>query len=182
LKCQRTLRADDESSFCDWQLRLQPDTRIAYIQTGKDKKGDLVFLGGENFNPASITNDQWCNLHHHFIDISSGNRENLVSVIGEPVERARFLEALHHNGPFQPLGCSSTFGEARDRMENVLKKLATKENLTQEDRDLALHNIPCRGYNPIIPLYEIMAHAALSGAVNSSANTTYCDELHHIFD
>ena len=80
--------------------KSQPDGRIAYIQTGKGKKGDVVFLGGENFNPTAITNEQQCNLHHYFIDISSGNRENLVSVLDEPVERARFLEALHHHGPF----------------------------------------------------------------------------------
>jgi hypothetical protein len=96
------------------------------------------------------------------------------------MKRARFLEALHHNGPFQPLGCPSAFDEARDRMETVLKRLAAKDNLTPEDRDLVLHNIPSRGYNPTIPSYEIMAHAALSGAVNSSANTTYRDELYHI--
>jgi len=52
------------------------------------------------------------------------------------MKRARFLEALHHNGPFQPLGCPSAFGEARDRMETVLKRLAAKDNLTLEDRDL----------------------------------------------
>jgi hypothetical protein len=73
--------------------KLQPDGRIAYIQTGKDKKGDVVFLGGENFDPTAITKEQWCNLYHYFIDISSGNRENLVSVLDEPVERSRFLEA-----------------------------------------------------------------------------------------
>jgi hypothetical protein len=96
------------------------------------------------------------------------------------MKRARFLEALHHNGSFQPLGCPSAFSEARDRMESVLKKLAAKDNLTPEDRNLVLHNIPSRGYNPTIPSYEIMAHAVLSGAVNSSANTTYRDELYHI--
>jgi hypothetical protein len=95
---------------------------------------------------------------------------NLVSVINEPVERARFLEALHHNGPFQPLGCPSAFGKAHDRIETILEKLAAKDNLVPEDRDLVLHNIPSRGYNPIVPSYEIMAYTTLSGAVNSSAN------------
>jgi hypothetical protein len=84
-------------------------------------------------NPTAITKEQWCNLHHYFIDISSGNRENLVSVLDEPVERARFLETLHHHGPFQPLGCPSVFGEARDRMEAVLEKLTAKNNLTPEE-------------------------------------------------
>lgn len=57
-------------------------------------KGDLVFLGGENFHPKQITDQQWRDLHHHFIDISSGNRTDLVSVRDEPAERDRFQKAL----------------------------------------------------------------------------------------
>ena len=90
------------------------------MQTVKDKKRDVVFLGGENFDPVAVTKQQWCNLHYYFIDISSANRENLVSVINEPVERVRFLEALHHNGPFQPLGRPSAFGKAHGRIESIL--------------------------------------------------------------
>jgi len=60
------------------------------MQTVKDKKRDVVFLGGEHFDPAAITKEQWYNLHYYYIDVSSTNRENLVSVIDEPVKRARF--------------------------------------------------------------------------------------------
>ncbi len=75
-------------------------------------KDDVVFLGGEKIHPKQITDQQWRDLHHHFIDVSSGNRADLVSVRDEPVESKRFRKSLQEHGPFRSLGCSSTFTES----------------------------------------------------------------------
>jgi len=45
---------------------LIADARIAYILVGAK---DIVFLGGDSLNPARISEEQWANFHHYFVEI-----------------------------------------------------------------------------------------------------------------
>lgn len=88
---------------------------------------------------SQITEQQGRDLHHYFIDITGGNRADLVSVRDEPVERARFQKALQEHGPFQPPGCPSAFAEAAQTIAAALTKVKNKQSLTIADRDLILN-------------------------------------------
>ncbi len=115
----------------------------------------MVFLGGEKFHPSQINEQQWRDLYHHFVDITSGDRKQLVSVLDEPVERERFRKALEEQRPFRPLGCPSTFANSAQIISEVLTKLKNDEPLTADERGLILSNVPTREYNPQVRVSTI---------------------------
>jgi hypothetical protein len=57
------------------------DTRIAFVRC---PNGDVVFFGGERFTAQSITDYQWLNLHHFFVDITGRVGRDLPSAFEHP--------------------------------------------------------------------------------------------------
>lgn len=97
-----------------------PDLRIGYIRAG----ANITVLGGEGFDRQLLSMRVVRNFHHHFIEITSGNWDDLVSVLNEPAEISRREErntqqqvnSSIHRSTFQPPNAMSNISDAYNRL------------------------------------------------------------------
>jgi hypothetical protein len=155
-----------------------PDSRIAFLRC---PNGDVVFFGGEYFKVENITDYQWRNLHHYFIDITGRRGRDLPSAFDHP-EEARRRRALPQQTKalsqqtkpdmFCPTGTESQFACAAETVSGALDKVLVSTflydpnnapEITTDERSDILDALPTRGYNVAVPTYEIISHLALSG-------------------
>jgi len=92
------------------------DMRIAIITLPQD--AGIIFLGGEDFDVANVTDEQWQNKHHYFIDISERDWDELCPVLMEPEEIRR--QKLTNVQSLAPPGAKSTFAFCAGRLTQPL--------------------------------------------------------------
>jgi hypothetical protein len=148
------------------------DSRIAFARF---TNGDVVFFGGEHFTAKSITDYQWANLHHFFVDITGRRGRDLPSAFDHPEEvRRRQAHSKqtkeNEEDMFCPTGAESQFTRAAETVSWALEKVSTflddpdnAPRITTDERSDILDALPTRGYNATVPTYEIISHLALSG-------------------
>ncbi|PMD14318.1 hypothetical protein NA56DRAFT_711141 [Hyaloscypha hepaticicola] len=135
------------------------DNRIAYILT---KENEVIFLGGDGFDPTQISERDWANFHHRFINISDRDRKALKPVLQEEVESKRRAS----RNPLQPPGAMSTFDTAyRYIFDQIQRYRNSQTTFTEEDFDTVMNWIPTRGYKLTQPSFDLFQHAALSGSM-----------------
>jgi hypothetical protein len=141
------------------------DPRIGYIRC---KNGGIIILGGETFNAQKDLKDTVVrNWHHHYIDISDRDASKLVPVLDEPMEIARRPKILLPT--LRPTGALSAWEPPKQRLVDEANAVLANKPLSKGDILKILSHIPVRGYNPDIPSYELLSHAALSGAMYAEA-------------
>lgn len=62
------------------------DERHAYVVS---PEGHICCLGPSNFDPATLTDLDWANSHHSWIDITNKTYADLLPVLEDPIEKLR---------------------------------------------------------------------------------------------
>ena len=123
---------------------------------------------------ALVTDEEWANFHHHFVDVTTGLDGDNSSVMAHPEERRHQAEFTKSKRSFQPSGTTSSFATAASSLHQQLEFLQQDGNYApdEQSRDTILATVPTRGYNANIPTFEMFSHAALSAAAGWAAHET----------
>jgi len=125
---------------------------------------EVIFLGGEGFDPKQSTENDWLDFHHWYINISAQDRKALKPVLQEETE----IKRRATRNPLQPPGELNAFDGAHRNIHGLIQQYRKDPNtFTQEDFETVMNWIPTRGYNEEVPSFNLSHHAGVSGSMYS---------------
>jgi hypothetical protein len=107
------------------------DDRIAYIIHGDE----VIFLGGDGYDIKQITEDDWIDFHHRYINISARDRKVLKPVLQEETE----IKRRATRNPLQPPGALNAFDGAQRNIHGLIQQYRKDSStFTRKDFDTVM--------------------------------------------